>query len=168
MYKTINGIDNINKTAQNIFNPSSKEKNEIKVGDVIYRENDKILELVNMPDDNIFNGDIGTIVEIDKKDIYVDFDDNIVKFTPSNYSNIKHGYAISIHKSQGSEFKTVIIPVVKEYRNMLYRKLFYTGITRAKEKLILVGDINSLVKATQNNKQDIRRSTIKELLSKVE
>ena len=168
MYKTINGIDNINKTAQNIFNPSSKGKNEIKVGDVIYRENDKILELVNMPDDNIFNGDIGTIVEIDKKDIYVDFDDNIVKFTPSNYSNIKHGYAISIHKSQGSEFKTVIIPVVKEYRNMLYRKLFYTGITRAKEKLILVGDINSLVKAIQNNKQDIRRSTIKELLSKVE
>ncbi|MBR4262626.1 MAG: ATP-dependent RecD-like DNA helicase [Bacilli bacterium] len=168
IYKTINGIDNINKMAQEIFNPKSKTKNEIKVGDVIYRENDKVLELVNMPDDNIFNGDIGIITEIDNKDIYVDFDDNIVKFTPSNYQNIKHGYAISIHKSQGSEFKTVVIPVVKEYRNMLYRKLFYTGITRAKEKLFIVGDINSLKNASLNNNQDIRRSTIKELLSKVE
>ena len=167
MYKTINGIDNINKMAQKIFNPKSSAKNEIKVGDIIFRENDKIIELVNMPDDNVFNGDIGTIVEIDNKDIYVDFDDNIVKFTPSNYANISHGYAISIHKSQGSEFKTVIIPIVKEYRNMLYRKLFYTGITRAKEELYLVGDINYLRIAAKNNTQDIRRSTIKELLSKL-
>ncbi len=168
IYKTINGIDNINKLAQDIFNPKSKDKNELKVGDVIYREQDKVLELVNMPDDNIFNGDIGVIVEIDNKDIYVDFDDNIVKFTPSNYSNIKHGYAISIHKSQGSEFKTVVIPIVKEYRNMLYRKLFYTGITRAKNELYIVGDLDSLKVAASNNNQDIRRSTIKELLSKIE
>ena len=164
MYKTINGIDNINKVVQAIFNPKDPTKNEIKVGDAIYREEDKILLLNNMPDENIFNGDIGIIERIEDKDIYINFEGNIVKFTPANYQNLKHGYAISIHKSQGSEFKTVVIPVVKEYKKMLYRKLYYTGITRAKEKLILVGDLKYLDIATQNNNSDMRRTTIKEML----
>lgn len=164
MYKTINGIDNINKIAQDIFNPKDPKKNEIKVGDVIYRENDKVLELTNMPDENIYNGDIGIISKIDKKDIYIDFYGNIVKFTPANFINFKHGYAISIHKSQGSEFKTVVIPVSPEYKKMLYRKLYYTGVTRAKERLYIIGDYNSLVSASLNNSYDIRRTTIKDLL----
>lgn len=164
MYKTLNGIDGINKIAQEIFNPKSKLKKEFKVGDVIYREEDKVLQLANMPEENIFNGDIGIIDSIDKKEIVINFDDNYVRFTPANYNKFKHGYAISIHKAQGSEFKTVVIPVVKEYNKMLYRKLYYTGVTRAKKELYIVGDINALKKAAFNDNSDIRRTTIKDKL----
>ena len=164
MYKTLNGIDTINKVAQEIFNPKSKLKNELKVGDVIYREEDKVLQLSNMPEENIFNGDIGIIDSIDKKEIVINFDDNYVRFTPSNFNKFKHGYAISIHKAQGSEFKTVVIPVLKEYNKMLYRKLYYTGVTRAKRELYIVGDINYLKQAAMNNDSDIRRTTIKDRL----
>jgi len=167
MYKTLNGIDSINKLAQDIFNPRSKIKNEIKVGDIIYREEDKILQLTNMPEENIFNGDIGIIDSINKKEIVINFDDNYVRFTPANFNKFKHGYAISIHKAQGSEFKTVVIPVVKEYNKMLYRKLYYTGVTRAKKELYIVGDINYLKQAAMNNDSDIRRTTIKDRLISV-
>lgn len=164
MYKTINGIDQINKVAQEIFNPKSRLKKEIKVGDVIYREEDKVLQLTNMPEENIFNGDIGIIDSVDKKEIVINFDDNYVRFTPANFSNFKHGYAISIHKAQGSEFKTVVIPVVREYNKMLYRKLYYTGVTRAKKELYIVGDLDSLKYASSNNNSDIRRTSIKDKL----
>ena len=167
MYKTINGIDQINKVAQEIFNPKSKLKKEIKVGDVIYREEDKVLQLTNMPEENIFNGDIGIIDSVDKKEIVINFDDNYVRFTPSNFNNFKHGYAISIHKAQGSEFKTVVIPVVREYNKMLYRKLYYTGVTRAKKELYIVGDLDSLKYASRNNNSDIRRTSIKDRLINV-
>lgn len=164
MYKTINGIDNLNKIIQDIFNPKSSKKKEIMVGDVIYRENDKILQLSNMPDENIFNGDIGVISSIDKKEIIIDFDGNSVRFTPSNFNKFKHGYAISIHKSQGSEFKTVVLPIVGGYGKMLYRKLYYTAITRSKKKLYLVGEYSALKKASLNNNSDIRRTTIRDRL----
>ncbi len=169
MYKTLNGIDNLNKAIQEIFNPKSSKKKEYVLGDIVYRENDKILQLTNMPDENIFNGDIGIISSIDKKEIIIDFDGNLVRFTPSNFNKFKHGYAISIHKSQGSEFKTVVIPVVSEYNKMLYRKLYYTAVTRSKKKLYLVGDMYSLKRASINNNSDVRRTTIKDkLIAKIE
>lgn len=164
MYKGINGIDNLNKYLQEIFNPKSKSKKEILVGDVIYREHDKVLQLVNMPEERIYNGDIGIISRIDKKEIVIDFDTNQVKFTSSNFNKFKHGYAISIHKSQGSEFDTVIIPVVQGYNKMLYRKLYYTAVTRTKKKLILLGEKEALKYASANNLQDVRKTTIKEKL----
>ena len=164
MYKTLNGIDNLNKAIQEIFNPKSSKKKEYVLGDVVYRENDKILQLSNMPDENIFNGDIGIISSIDKKEIIIDFDGNLVRFTPSNFNKFKHGYAISIHKSQGSEFKTVVIPIVSEYNKMLYRKLYYTAVTRSKKKLYLVGEMPSLKRASINNNSDIKRTTIKDRL----
>jgi len=166
MYKTINGIDNLNKIIQDIFNPKSSTKNEISVGDVVFRENDKVLQLTNMPEENIFNGDIGIIKEVSKKQITIDFDGNVVKFTPSNYKNFKHGYAISIHKSQGSEFDYVIIPVSLNYSKMLYRKLYYTAITRCKKKLIIVGSKKALDIAINNNVIADRRTTLKDLLLK--
>jgi len=166
MYKTINGIDNLNKIIQQIFNPKSNSKKEYILGDVIYRENDKILQLSNMPDENVFNGDIGIITSIDKKEIIIDFDGNLVRYTPTNFNKFKHGYAISIHKSQGSEFKNVVIPVVPTYGKMLYRKLYYTAITRSKKKLYLVGEIESLKIASNNNNSDIRKTTLKERLIK--
>ena len=168
MYKGENGIDNLNKELQEIFNPNSKEKREIKSGNVIFREHDKILQLVNMPDENVFNGDIGVIKYIkygntskSKKDeIYVDFDGNLVKYTPKDFAKIKHGFIISIHKSQGSEFEMVIMPMAHSYRRMLYKKLVYTGVTRAKKKLILIGEPDAFALSVQNNHEYIRNSKL--------
>ena len=167
MYKGINGIDNINNYVQEIFNKKDKNKNELKIGDTTFREEDKVIQLTNMPDENVYNGDIGlidTITSIKKKEINIDYDNNIVKYTPSNFNNFRLAYSISIHKSQGSEFDIVILPIVKGYNKMLYQKLIYTAVTRAKKKLFIIGDINALRIAVQNNKEDIRRTTIKDYL----
>ncbi len=167
IYKTINGIDNINLKLQNIFNKKAKNKNEIKVGDVTYRETDKVIQLTNQPDDNVFNGDIGQIYKITNKgnrEIYIDFDGNLVKYTPSNFNNFKLAYSISIHKSQGSEFDVVVIPIVQTYNKMLYRKLIYTAVTRSKKKLYLIGNYKALCLAINNNNVDIRNTTIANFL----
>ncbi|MBQ2639344.1 MAG: ATP-dependent RecD-like DNA helicase [Bacilli bacterium] len=167
MYKTINGIDSINYSVQNIYNKKLKTKKELQVGDIIYREGDKVIELTNMPDENIYNGDIGIISMIKtkpKKEIYIDFDETRVKFTPSNFNKFKLAYSISIHKAQGSEFDVVVIPLVKNFNKMLYRKLIYTAVTRCKKNLYLIGDISALKIAINNNDNDIRRTTIKEFL----
>ena len=137
------------------------------MGEVTYREGDKVIQLTNMPDDNVYNGDIGIITRIvtrPNKEIYIDFDDNIVKYTPANFYKFKLAYAISIHKSQGSEFDIVVIPLTRDYKKMLYRKLIYTGITRSKTKLYLIGEYKALELAVANNKNDIRRTGIKDFL----
>lgn len=167
MYKTYTGIDEINNHLQTIFNPKDNSKKELKIGDVIFREQDKVIQLTNMPDDNVYNGDIGIIDRIvtsPKKEIHIDFDGNIVKYTPTNFNCFRLAYAISIHKAQGSEFDVVIMPVVRNYGKMLYRKLMYTGITRSKKKLYLIGDLNALNIAVANTSTDIRRTTIKDFL----
>ncbi len=167
MYKTYIGIDNINDNIQKVFNPKSKNKKEIKVLDTIFREGDKVIQLTNMPEENVYNGDIGIIERITtspKKEIYIDYDGNTVKYTPANFSNFRLAYSISIHKSQGSEFDVVIMPISRIYNKMLYQKLIYTGITRCKKKLYLIGEISSLDFAVKNKKDDIRRTTIKDFL----
>ena len=166
MYKGINGIDSINESVQDIFNPKKNQK-EMKIGETIFREKDKVIQLTNMPEDNVFNGDIGSIQEIrttPKKEIIIDFDGNIVKYTPSNFNNFRLAYSISIHKSQGSEFDIVIIPVTKAYRKMLYQKLIYTAVTRAKKKLIIIGEMDALKYSAKNILDDTRRTTIKDYL----
>lgn len=172
MYAGINGIDNLNKELQNIFNPQNEKLAQIKSGTTIFRENDKILQLVNMADCNVFNGDIGIIKKIipanesesKKNEIYIDYDGNEVKYLPKDFSNIKHGYAISIHKSQGSEFDFVLMPICNEYYRMLYKKLIYTGITRAKNKLIILGNPNAFLNGIHNNSEIIRKTNLKEKL----
>lgn len=167
IYKTYNGIDRINNELKNIFNEKDKTKKEIEIGEVVFRENDKVIQLSNMPDDNVYNGDIGIISKINlkpNKEVYIDFDGNIVKYTPSSFHKFKLAYSISIHKSQGSEFDIVIIPLVLEYRKMLYKKLIYTAITRSKRKLYLVGEYQALVNAVENTNSDIRRTSLKEFL----
>lgn len=167
MYKTITGIDEINKHIQSIFNPKDDLKKELRIGEVTFREQDKVIQLTNMPDDNVYNGDIGIIDKIvtsPKKEIHIDFDGNLVKYTPTNFNSFRLAYAISIHKAQGSEFDVIIMPVVKNYGKMLYRKLIYTGITRSKKKLYLIGDLKALDIAVTNTSADIRRTTIKDFL----
>ncbi len=167
MYAGVNGIDNLNKELQNIFNPKTKQ-NEIKYGDVVYRENDKVLQLVNLPEENIYNGDIGiikNIVKIENKTfIYIDFDGNLVKYETKDLNKITHGFIISIHKSQGSEFEVVIIPICNSYKRMLYKKLIYTGITRAKKKLILIGEPDAFLYAVNNSNERTRKTNLLEQL----
>jgi len=164
MYAGVNGIDNINKVLQDVFNPVELNKKELKYGDVIYRENDKILQLVNDPDNNVFNGDIGIIKNIEfkgksgKPEMTIDYDSNIVTYTSKDFNKFKHGFIISIHKSQGSEFELVIMPVSSSYKRMLYKKLIYTAVTRAKKRLIIIGEPMAFMYGIRNN-NEIQRKT---------
>ena len=171
MYKGENGIDNLNIILRDLFNPSSNEKKEITVGDIIYRVNDKVLQLANNPDCNVYNGDIGYIKKIEtksvprKKDIItIDFDGNYVEYTKEDMYMIKHAYAITIHKSQGSEFPHVIMPICRNYYKMLYNKLIYTGVSRAKKSLVIIGEANALLMAINNDYSSNRKTTLKEKL----
>ncbi len=168
MYKTINGIDNLNLIAREIFNPTDESKEEIIINDTKYREMDKVILLINMPDDDVYNGDIGIICEIDKSsnEIYIDFDGNIVKFNKSKFSNFKLGYVTSIHKSQGSEFKVVIMILLNEFNRMLYRKLLYTGVTRAKKNLYLLGEETAIKRCINNNIINDRKTSLLEIVRK--
>lgn len=163
MYKGENGIDNLNKILQDVFNRDVGQPS-IKYGDVIYRVNDKVLKLENDPDNNVFNGDIGYIKDINNKELVIDFDGNIVHYQVKDLSSIKHGYAISIHKAQGSEFKVVFMPITLSYKIMLYKKIIYTGITRAKKSLTIIGDKNAFLYAIMNNSGYERRTYLKEEL----
>lgn len=170
MYKSLNGIDNLNKLLQHIFNKEDAKKNELEFSDVTYRVGDKVLQLVNDPDNNVYNGDIGYISAIinskksasKRNEIWVDFDGNVVTYTPDKYINIRHGYAISVHKAQGSEFPMVIMPIVNSFNRMLYNKLIYTAVTRAKKVLMLVGDPRSFLNGVNNERVEIRKTTLKD------
>ena len=164
MYKGENGIDNLNVLLQNIFNPAKKNKRELSYFGITYREGDKVLNLVNNIDENIYNGDIGYIEEIDleNKEIVINYDGNKVSNKKEDLSTITHAYAISIHKSQGSEFNHVIIPITLNYNRMLYNKLLYTGVSRAKKSLVLIGSIKALEMATLNNFSKIRKTSLKQ------
>ena len=171
MYKSSIGIDNLNVMLQSIMNPHTEDKNEYLSGDIIYREGDKVLQLVNDYDNNVSNGDIGYIesISVDKKtkkvEIKINYDGTYVTYNPKDLINITHGYAISVHKAQGAEFKVVIMPFAKSFKRMLYNKLIYTGVTRAKEKLILLGDVNSFIEGIGNNLAN-RKTTVKDMIQK--
>ena len=172
MYKSINGIDNLNRSLQRIFNPPSVSKNELVLSDVTYRVGDKVLQLVNDTEVSLSNGDIGYITDIisnkksasKKNEIIVDYDGNSVTYTPDKFINIRHGYAISIHKSQGSEFPMVIMPIVNNFNRMLYNKLIYTAVTRAKKSLIIVGDRSCFINGVRNDYVYNRRTTLKDII----
>lgn len=153
MYKGNAGIKRLNQVLQDILNPKKKDTREIEFGDVVFRKGDKVLQLVNRPNDNIFNGDIGVIVGIfwakenalNKDVLVVDFEGNEITFTKQDMMELTHAYCTSIHKSQGSEFPIVIMPIVKQYFRMLQRPILYTGLTRAKTSLVLLGDRKHLI-----------------------
>ncbi len=162
IYKGDNGIDNLNRILQDIYNPEQRSKAEIIYNDVIFRENDKVLQLVNDLEHNVFNGDIGYITHILGNKITINFDGNMVTYEKKDLKQIKHAYAITIHKSQGSEFEHVILPICHNYYHMLYNKLIYTAVSRAKKTLTIVGEVPSFVRAVQNNYANNRKTSLKE------
>lgn len=146
MYKGPCGIDAINQMVQSNYN---KEKDHILVREnKIFKKNDKVLQLKNDTELEIMNGDIGRVIDVlkvdDKDVLYVDFDGKLINYPLKNLDDLTLAYAISIHKSQGSEFENVIMPVLTSYQIMLKKRIIYTGITRAKKKLIILGDKNAL------------------------
>lgn len=168
MYKGENGIDNLNILLQEYFNPIVKDDEELKIGPITYRVGDKMLNLVNDVDNNIFNGDIGYICDVDAKSkkniLSIDYDGNIVDYKREDLISVTHAYAITIHKAQGSEFDYVIMPMSLSYNRMLYNKLLYTGVSRAKKSLIIVGDRDAYLKAIGNDYSFKRKTTLNELI----
>ncbi|MFB1050726.1 ATP-dependent RecD-like DNA helicase [Paraliobacillus sp. JSM ZJ581] len=172
MYRTQAGIHRLNEEMQQLINPKQKGKREIKTRDAIFRTGDKVIQLVNQPEDGVFNGDIGEIIAIKQEDeseeqeeqVIVAYDEKEVAYNRKDVLNIMHAYCISIHKSQGSEFPIVIFPIVSSYRRMLKKNLLYTAITRAKQSLLLCGDKHSFLKGVQEEDKNSRYTTLTEKL----
>ena len=172
MYNGVAGIDALNDCLQELLNPQDGFKNELRVGKRIFREGDKILQLKNRIDDNVFNGDIGILEEVCYKDnfefltdtLIVNFDGEYVEYTSNEFYTITHAYCMSIHKSQGNEFKIVIMPILKDYYIMLRKNLIYTGLTRAKQSLFILGNHQAFGYGITNNHDEKRRTTLKQKL----
>ncbi|MFJ7974947.1 ATP-dependent RecD-like DNA helicase [Peribacillus sp. NPDC096379] len=173
MYRGPAGIDNLNKMLQEVFNGNADaKKRELKFGDVAYRSGDKVLQLVNQPEEGVYNGDMGEIVSVlfakentDNVDkLVISFEGIEVVYTRQDLNQITHAYCCSIHKSQGSEFPIVILPVVKSYYRMLRRNLLYTAITRSKNFLILCGEEDAFRQGIERNNEMKRKTTLMQKL----
>ncbi|AGU84280.1 ATP-dependent RecD-like DNA helicase [Streptococcus anginosus] len=158
MYRGQAGIDHINQLMQNLINPAEKEQIIFEATDCQYRQGDKVIHLVNDAENNVFNGDLGYITDLlpakytDSKqdELTINFDGNEIIYQRSEWYKIRLAYAMSIHKSQGSEFPVVILPITSSSHRMLQRNLIYTAITRAKSKLILLGEKSAFDFAVKN------------------
>lgn len=176
MYHGVAGIDALNDALQDVFNPPDEFSERYRIGRVEYRVGDKILQLKNRPDDDVFNGDIGTLIEICQKDnfeylqdtLIVDFDGNIVEYTSKTFNTITHAYCMSIHKSQGNEFKIVIMAVLSDYYIMLRRNLLYTAITRSKQALFILGSSKAFMHGLANFQDSRRKTSLKECFESTE
>ncbi|MCM3710810.1 SF1B family DNA helicase RecD2 [Sporosarcina luteola] len=174
MYKGPAGIDGLNKMIQQMVNPPGPDRKEVAFGDVVYRIGDKVLQLVNQPESNVFNGDMGEVISIikaketvDKKEmLIVSYDGIEVEYERNDLNQITLAYCCSIHKSQGSEFPIVVMPIVRGYRKMLRRNLLYTGITRAKNFLILCGEPEEFKIGINRTDELERQTTLKDRLRK--
>lgn len=168
IYRGNAGIEKLNERLQELFNPPSDQKRGLTFGDHIFRVHDKVLQLMNNPDDQVFNGDIGEIISIlrakettDNEDtVIVSFDGIEVKYLRHDLNQLTLAYCCSIHKAQGSEFPIVILPVVKGYHRMLKRNLIYTAVTRSKEYLMICGNEEAIRTAVQRNDVDRRHSNL--------
>jgi exodeoxyribonuclease V alpha subunit len=162
------GTVNLNQQIQNTVNPATQNKKQISIGDRIYREGDRIIQTRNNYDLGVFNGDIGVIRSIDLTDftcqVYYQGHDQTFEYSKEDLSDLQLAYGITIHKSQGSEFQAVIIPVATQHFKMLFRNLIYTGLTRAKKLAIFVGSRKALAMAVQTIDQRVRQTALQELL----
>ncbi len=164
MYRGEAGIHELNSRIQDALNPGSALKPERKIGNNSFRVGDKVLQLKNNYDKKVFNGDIGIIKDIlpIEKEIIIDFESREVVFGWNEMDEITLAYAISIHKSQGSEFSNIIVVLLSQHYLMLQRNLVYTAVTRAKKTCILVSNYKALGISVRNNKIKDRYSWLAE------
>lgn len=164
------GTVELNKRLQDAVNPPEKGKNEITINGTVFREGDKVMQVKNnynliwsksdgTSGEGIYNGDIGMLLDIDKPNgtvtVQMD-DDRLVLYTTENMTELELAYAMTVHKSQGNEFRAVVMPMFPGPPQLYYRNLLYTGITRAKDLLILVGVTDTLRKMVENDKKTKR------------
>lgn len=170
------GTKELNRSLQLALNPPSRMKKEMRYFDVVFRTGDKVMQIKNDYDvlwqkggekgTGIFNGDIGIIMSVDTSNslLTIDFDGRVAVYTTEMLSKLEHAYAITIHKSQGSEYKAVVMPLTMFTPQLLYRNLLYTGVTRAKEILVVVGSRTAVSSMVENDRKTLRYSCIKALL----
>jgi len=167
------GVTNLNSHLRQVLNPRSDALAEIRLGKEDARENDRVMVVKNNYDLGVFNGDIGTVVKIDRRakivkvkihgvpPVYVSFPLSAV------YNHLRLAYACTVHKYQGLEVDTVVLPVIPSFRHQLQRNLYYTAITRARKKVILVGSRSALEAAVHNNKEDQRNTLFLDRLQRL-
>ena len=172
------GTKELNNQLQSALNPPSQNKAELKFFDVIFRTGDKVMQTKNDYDvlwtknnekgSGIFNGDIGIIRSVDRfsQNVTIDFEGRVAIYTSEMLRRLEHAYAITIHKSQGSEYDAVIIPITAFTHNLLYRNLLYTGVTRAKKMIIVIGTKELVKTMVDNNRKMLRYSLLRPLLEK--
>lgn len=164
MHATPAGVRQLNAMLQQALNPAGRIV--LRRGDRIWRLGDKVMQTRNNYDKDVFNGDIGFITALDDDEALVDirFDDRQVSFTFDEMDDLVHAYAITIHKSQGSEYTVVVLPLTMQHRIMLQRNLVYTAMTRARRLLVFVGQRKALEYAVANDRRSTRYSALRERL----
>ncbi|MEM9272588.1 MAG: ATP-dependent RecD-like DNA helicase [Cyanobacteria bacterium P01_F01_bin.143] len=167
MTRGLVGTRNLNKVLQKLINPPSEEKTELARGDSILRTGDRVIQLKNDYKKEVFNGDLGIVMDIDhtEKEVVINFDERDVVYDYADLNEITLAWAISIHKSQGSEYPVVILPLYTQHYVMLSRNLFYTGLTRAKQLALIVGSEKAIAIAVRQVKQQQRYTRLKERLA---
>ena len=160
------GTVNLNVVLQETLNP---RKTSIKYGGTTYKLGDKVMQIKNNYDKNVFNGDIGRIISIDEEDklVTVSFDDCLVNYDFTELDQIVLAYATTVHKSQGSEYPIVVAPLVMQHYMMLQRNLLYTCVTRAKKVMVLIGTPQAIGVAVKNSKITKRNTKLAERLKRV-
>ena len=162
------GTVSLNKMIQEAANPGRTGKGQLTVGERIFRVGDRVIHRRNNYDLNVFNGDIGTIREINTEELTLSVsfypDGRVIVYTQDAIPELDLAYAITIHKSQGSEFEAVIIPVLTQHFKMLFQNLIYTGLTRAKKLVVLVGTRKAFAMSVKNRDTSQRQTLLKEML----
>lgn len=164
MHRFLCGVENLNLMLQEQLNPK-KNQDELKYSSQTFRVGDKVMHIRNNYQKNVFNGDIGFIQDINNEKLTVDYFDHIVTYEKNELNELTLAYASSVHKSQGSEYKVVIIPLSTSHYIMLQRNLLYTAITRAKQKVIIIGSKKALITAIQSNRTQKRYTLLAERLA---
>lgn len=164
MHRFLCGVENLNLMLQEQLNPK-KNQDELKYSSQTFRVGDKVMHIRNNYQKNVFNGDIGFIQDVNNEKLTIDYFDHIVTYEKNELNELTLAYASSVHKSQGSEYKVVIIPLSTSHYIMLQRNLLYTAITRAKQKVIIIGSKKALMTAIQSNRTQKRYTLLAERLA---
>ena len=164
MHRLDCGVENLNKLLQTALNPETVDQEYINGINQVFRQGDKVMQIRNNYIKNVFNGDIGFIKKIENNKMVVAYPDIEVSYEQNELTEIQLAYAMSVHKSQGSEYKVVIMPLIAGHHVMLQRNLLYTAVTRAKDKVILLGSKAALNTAVSNDKTKKRYSLLAERL----
>ena len=165
MYRGAAGVDNLNVLLQSELNGSERLV-DAKIGTRVFRAGDKVMQTKNDYKKNVFNGEIGFIDSIGKNTLQIVFDDRFIDYELSETEDLMHAYCISTHRSQGSEYPVVVMPILTQHYMMLQRNLLYTAITRAKQLVVLVGTRQAVWRAVSNNKVAERHSGLLQRLQR--